>query len=110
MPTRRWRSSLRAIDRRQAAIRGGSEADGRHVAGHERIRAHNPDRMTATHSVRVEAGNDEGKPAARPPRPGPGGRNDRDHETAAPAAADAVRRSAAAARRILAGHCGGELT
>jgi len=66
---RRWRSSLPAIDRRQAAIRGGSEADGRHVAGHERIRAHHPDRMTATHSVRVEAGNDEGEPAARPPRP-----------------------------------------
>jgi FtsP/CotA-like multicopper oxidase with cupredoxin domain len=58
MHTRRWRSSLPAIDRRQAAIRGGSEADGRHVAGHERIRAHHPDRMTATHSVRVEAGND----------------------------------------------------
>jgi hypothetical protein len=66
-------------------------------AGHERIRAHHPDRLTADHPVRVEAGNDEGEPAARPPRVGQGGRNDRDHETAAPTAADAVRRSAAVA-------------
>jgi hypothetical protein len=41
------------------------------VAGHERIRAYHADRMTADHSVRVEAGDDEGEPAARSPWPGP---------------------------------------
>ena len=35
------------------------------MAGCERIGAHHPDRLTVDHSVRVEAGNDEGEPAAR---------------------------------------------